>query len=63
MDIGTGTLDAYYPPYHLAITAAVTDKGWKPGRDWQGRIYQGAEHEENAWARRLPEIFTWVLRK
>lgn len=63
LDIGTGTLDAFYPPYQQAVSDAIAAKGWKPGRDWQGRVYPGAEHEENAWARRLPEIFTWVLRK
>jgi enterochelin esterase-like enzyme len=63
LDIGTGTLDAFYPPYQQAISDAITAKGWKPERDWQGKVYPGAEHEENAWARRLPEIFAWVLRK
>lgn len=63
LDIGTGTLDAFYPPYQAAVEAGITAKGWKRGRDWQGTTYEGAEHEENAWARRLPEIFGWLLRK
>ena len=62
MDHGTATLDATYPPYQSAISQAVAGSGWKQGRDWQGKVYPGAEHEENAWARRLPEIFTWLLR-
>lgn len=63
LDIGTGTLDAFYPPYQAAVEAGIAAKGWKRGRDWQGKTYEGAEHEENAWARRLPEVFTWLLRK
>ena len=63
LDIGTGTLDAFYPPYQAAVEAGIAAKGWKRGRDWQGKTYEGAEHEENAWARRLPEILTWLLRK
>jgi hypothetical protein len=63
LDIGTGTLDAFYPAYQQSLSDAITAKGWKPGRNWQGTVYPGAEHEENAWALRLPEIFTWVLHK
>ena len=62
MDHGTATLDAYYPPYQSALNQAVASAGWKQGRDWQAKVYPGDEHEENAWARRLPEIFTWLLR-
>jgi enterochelin esterase-like enzyme len=63
LDIGTGTLDAHYPPYQADVSAAIKAKGWREGLDWQGKVYQGAEHEENAWARRLPEVFGWLLRK
>lgn len=62
MDHGTATLDAYYPPYQSAINLAMAQTRWKQGRDWQAKVYPGEEHEENAWARRLPEIFTWLLR-
>ncbi len=63
LDIGTGTLDAHYPPYQADIAAAVAAKGWSEGRDFRSTVYPGAEHEENAWARRLPEVFEWVLAK
>ena len=63
LDIGTGTLDAFYPPYQTAVADGVAARGWVRGRDWQGQVYEGAEHEENAWARRLPEVFGWLLRK
>lgn len=63
MDHGTATLDAFYAPYQQAIDARLANSGWQRGRDWESRVYEGAEHEENAWARRLPEVFGWLLRR
>ncbi len=63
MDHGTATLDAFYAPYQQAIDARMAASGWQRGRDWESKVYNGAEHEENAWARRLPEVFGWLLRK
>lgn len=60
MDHGTATLDQYYGPYQQVIDAEVRRLGWND-RNFQSRVYEGAEHEENAWARRLPEIFGWLL--
>lgn len=63
MDHGTATLDAFYAPYQQVIDARFAKAGWQKGRDWESRVYEGAEHEENAWAARLPEIFGWLLAK
>ncbi len=63
MDHGTATLDAFYAPYQQAIDVRMAASGWQRGRDWESKVYEGAEHEENAWARRLPEVFGWLLRK
>lgn len=63
MDHGTATLDQFYAPYQQVIDARFESAGWQKGRDWESRIYEGAEHEENAWAARLPEIFGWLLAK
>ena len=62
MDHGTATLDAWYAPYQQVIDARLAASGWKRWRDWESKVYPGAEHEENAWAARLPEIFGWLLR-
>ncbi len=62
MDIGTATLDAYYPPYQSRIDAGVTAAGWRKGVDFESKVYVGAPHEENAWAARLPEILGWLLK-
>lgn len=61
LDHGTATLDAYYAPYQQVVDARVYALDWKKGEDWESRVYSGAEHEENAWAARLPEIFGWLL--
>lgn len=63
MDHGTATLDAFYAPYQQKIDARFAASGWQLGRDWESKVYEGAEHEENAWARRLPEVIGWLLRK
>ncbi|WP_017664205.1 alpha/beta hydrolase [Porphyrobacter sp. AAP82] len=63
MDHGTATLDAFYAPYQQVVDARFAKAGWQRGRDWESRIYEGAEHEENAWAARLPEVFGWLLAK
>lgn len=62
LDHGTTTLDAAYAPYQQAIDARLTELGWREGRDFRSKVYEGAPHEENAWAARLPEIFAWLLR-
>lgn len=61
MDHGTATLDQHYAPYQQVIDAEVKRLGWRPGRDFETRVYKGAEHEENAWAARLDDIFGWLL--
>ncbi|AUX69202.1 hypothetical protein CHX26_06555 [Porphyrobacter sp. HT-58-2] len=63
MDHGTATLDQFYAPYQQVIDARFASAGWQKGRDWESKVYEGAEHEENAWAARLPEIFGWLLAK
>ncbi|WP_374531244.1 alpha/beta hydrolase [Novosphingobium sp.] len=63
LDHGTGTLDAFYSPYQDAIDRRIEQSGWRRGIDFQSKVYPGAEHEENAWAARLPEIFGWLLAK
>jgi enterochelin esterase-like enzyme len=63
LDHGTATLDAFYAPYQQAVDARIAASGWQKGQDWGSRVYEGAEHEENAWAARLPEIMGWLLRR
>ena len=61
MDHGTATLDAAYAPYQAVVDAAVKAQGWRQGRDFESRVYDGAAHEENAWAARLDDVFGFLL--
>jgi predicted alpha/beta superfamily hydrolase len=61
-DHGTETLDAFYQPYQQNLDAALIANGWREGRDFSSRVYQGAAHEENAWAARMDDIFGWMLK-
>ncbi len=61
-DHGTKTLDHYYAPYQRVIDARLVRQGWRKGRDFESRVYEGAPHEENAWAARLDDIFGWLMR-
>lgn len=62
MDHGTGTLDAFYGPYQAAIDTRFEHLGWRHGIDFESKTYPGAVHDENSWAKRLPEILEWLLR-
>lgn len=60
-DHGDQTLDGFYGPWQSAIDAKLISIGWQPGRDMSTRLYQGAAHEEGAWAARLDDVFGWLL--
>lgn len=61
LDHGTATLDAHYAPYQQRIDAELRTLGWREGRDFATRVYEGAPHEENAWAARMDDIFAFLL--
>lgn len=63
MDHGTATLDAHYAPYQRVIDRRIEQEGWIDSRDFRSEVYEGAEHEENAWAARLPAVFEWLLAR
>ena len=60
-DHGTETLDKHYAPYQQEIDQFMIEAGWERGKHWVSKVYEGAEHEENAWAKRLPEILNWLI--
>ncbi len=63
MDHGTEKLDGYYAPWQRMIAADLTALGWQDGEDFTARVYQGAEHDENFWHARMPEMLAWLWRK
>jgi hypothetical protein len=42
---------------------AYVKSGWKPNKDVVLLVEPNAEHNENAWARRLPSILTYLFPK
>jgi enterochelin esterase-like enzyme len=52
-DYGTETLDALYEPYQEEVDRIMRDRGYEEGRDWVTRRFEGAEHSERAWRRRV----------
>lgn len=62
-DRGTATLDASYAPYLDREAAALKAAGWSEGKDFRAETYTGAEHDENYWAVRLPDILQWLIGK
>jgi predicted alpha/beta superfamily hydrolase len=60
-DHGTATLDALYPPYQAKMDAAMRTLGYREGRDWMSRSFDGAEHNEAAWKARVEIPLRFLL--
>lgn len=63
MDHGTIGLDGNYAPWQKMIASNFADLGWSDGEDFTARTYEGAEHDENYWRARLPDMLEWLWRK
>ncbi|MBC7447932.1 MAG: alpha/beta hydrolase [Hymenobacteraceae bacterium] len=59
-DFGTATLDARYPPHQARIDAFLRTRKYLLTRRLTRR-FEGAEHNEAAWARRLNIPLTFLL--
>lgn len=62
MDHGTVGLDGTYGPSQLAVARAFAAQGWREDTDYVARVYAGAEHDENFWRARMPEMLGWLWR-
>ncbi|OYT12186.1 MAG: esterase [Bacteroidetes bacterium 4572_114] len=58
-DYGTATLDSLYQPHQHKIDKVIMDKSYRVGMDWMTKKYDGHEHNEIYWRKRLdvPLIF------
>jgi predicted alpha/beta superfamily hydrolase len=61
-DYGTETLDAMYEPFQIQADSIMKSKGYST-ENWITRKFQGEDHSEQAWKRRLsvPLIFLMGL--
>jgi predicted alpha/beta superfamily hydrolase len=61
-DFGTQTLDALYPPLQARVDESMTSAGYgKHAKLWRTMRDEGAEHSENAWRKRLPDVLRFLL--
>jgi len=59
-DYGTETLDALYEKHQLKVDTLLMQKGFDSSH-WETLNFQGADHSENAWKRRLSIPLTFLL--
>lgn len=62
MDHGTRTLDAYYGLWQRALAGDLAGAGWRDGRDYTARVFEGAEHDEIFWHTRMAGMLGWLWR-
>jgi predicted alpha/beta superfamily hydrolase len=62
-DYGTQTLDAWYEPYQTQMDKVMLDKGFVKGKNWETLKFEGAEHSEIAWRKRLDKPLMFLLGK
>lgn len=60
-DYGTETLDANYEPYQLSIDSVMQSSGYKREVNWITRKFQGHEHSEKFWSKRVHEPLLFLL--
>lgn len=59
-DHGNATLDALYPPLQAEVDRIAVDRGWRfPA--YRSLAFPGEAHTEDAWAQRLPGVFSFLL--
>ncbi len=61
-DHGTATLDALYPSLQKQADAIMKEKGFKSGH-WITRVFEGEDHSERAWKKRLDIPLLFLLKK
>ena len=61
MDHGTINLESFYPPYQDAMDQVFKAQGWEKGKDFESRVYEGADHNEASWRVRLHEPLAFLM--
>jgi enterochelin esterase-like enzyme len=61
LDCGMAGLDATLAPFAQAFDEVLRAGGFAPGSGYRFGLYAGADHNEAAWYRRLPEILGFLL--
>jgi enterochelin esterase-like enzyme len=61
-DYGTETLDSLYEPYQNQVNEIMKKKGYTT-QNWKTLKFQGADHSEQAWRKRLDVPLVFLLGK
>ncbi|HMQ47116.1 MAG TPA: alpha/beta hydrolase-fold protein [Saprospiraceae bacterium] len=61
-DYGTATLDSLYEPFQLQVDSVMLRKGYEASH-WVTRKFEGEDHSERAWRKRLDVPILFLLGK
>lgn len=61
-DYGNKTLDQFYPKYAPSVTTILKAKGYTI-TDAKNLFFEGTDHSENSWNKRLDQPLTFLLGK
>ena len=62
-DYGTATLDSLYEPYQLKVDSIMHMHGFQKNISFLSKKFEGAEHSESSWRRRLHIPLEWMLKE
>lgn len=62
IDRGTELLDAFYEEPHKRAIAALEGRGYRRDLHFQAHVFDGTDHSELAWSRRVEYPINWWLR-
>ncbi len=62
-DFGTETLDKDYAPFQQRVDSLMLAKGYRLGKNWLTQKFEGDDHSERSWRKRLhiPIMFLFGL--
>ncbi len=62
-DYGTASLDSLYEPFQLQVDSLLILNGFEAGENFITKKFEGAEHSENAWRKRLNIPLEFMLKE
>jgi len=61
-DHGDATLDALYPPFQKKVDKIMREKGFSD-KQWQTKVFEGENHSEDSWKKRLHIPIEFLLKE
>ncbi len=62
-DYGTETLDKWYEPFQKKVDKVMAEAGYEDGKQWVTRKFEGDDHSEKSWSKRLGIPLLFLLGK